>query len=347
MDALRQIDAWPAEHAAAGIATAREVVAEHGDVEHRFGWGSVTKLLTAYATLIAAEEGALDLDEPAGPEGATVRHLLAHASGLAWDSPQPLGQPGERRVYSNSGYLALAEHVAARTEMPFPEYLHAAVLEPLGLSATLEGDAAGGIVGDVRDMLRFGQEALEPTLIAPETLAEATLVQFPGLDGVLPGFGRQTPNDWGLGFELRNDKSPHWTGSAQLATNVRALRLEARHGDVPLDRPRAAARRRGARGRVVRRVGGDRVAGARRRRSSKELQQQPVELLRALEARQMTRAGDRREPGVGERAHQGGDHCAEVRASAEPTTTSVGTSSSESCDSADRPARPPHLVVDG
>ena len=30
---------------------------------------------------------------------------------------------------------------------------------------------------------------------------------------MLPGFGRQTPNDWGLGFELRDAKSPHWTGS--------------------------------------------------------------------------------------------------------------------------------------
>ena len=38
-------------------------------------------------------------------------------------------------------------------------------------------------------------------------------VQFPGLDGVLPGFGKQTPNDWGLGFELRDAKSPHWTGA--------------------------------------------------------------------------------------------------------------------------------------
>jgi CubicO group peptidase (beta-lactamase class C family) len=38
-------------------------------------------------------------------------------------------------------------------------------------------------------------------------------VQFPGLDGVLPGFGRQEPNDWGLTFELRDHKSPHWTGS--------------------------------------------------------------------------------------------------------------------------------------
>jgi len=38
-------------------------------------------------------------------------------------------------------------------------------------------------------------------------------VQFPGLSGVLPGFGRQDPNDWGLGLELRDGKSPHWTGS--------------------------------------------------------------------------------------------------------------------------------------
>jgi CubicO group peptidase (beta-lactamase class C family) len=213
VEALRQIESWPSAHKAAGVATAGERVAEHGDVDERIGWGSVTKLLVAYATLIAAEEGALDLDEPAGPEGSTVRHLLAHASGLAWDSAQALGRPGQRRVYSNSGYLALAEHVGARTEMPFPEYLSAAVLEPLGLGATLDGDAAGGMVGHVRDLLRFGQEALEPSLIARETLDEAHSVQFPGLEGVLPGFGRQSPNDWGLGFELRNGKAPHWTGS--------------------------------------------------------------------------------------------------------------------------------------
>ena len=217
VEALRQIESWPAEHAAAGVSTAAGIVAVHGDVDHRLGWGSVTKLLTAYAALIAAEEGALDLDEPAGPEGSTVRHLLAHASGLAWDSPKPLGRPGERRVYSNTGYLALAEHVASRTEMAFADYLHEGVLEPLGLSATLEGDAAGGIVGTLGDMLAFGREALAPRLLAPETLAEATAVQFPGLDGVLPGFGRQSPNDWGLGFEPRDGKSPHWTGTRNSA----------------------------------------------------------------------------------------------------------------------------------
>jgi CubicO group peptidase (beta-lactamase class C family) len=217
VEALRQIDAWPAEHTAAGVATADAVIAHHGAVDYRLGWGSVTKLLVAYATLIAAEEGVLDLDEPAGPGGSTVRHLLAHASGLSWDGPKPLGKPGERRIYSNTGYLALAEHLERRAEMPFPAYLHAAVLEPLRLDATLDGDAAGGIVGTLGDMLAFGREALAPTLIAAETLGEATAVQFPGLDGVLPGFGRQTPNDWGLGFELRNGKTPHWTGSGNSA----------------------------------------------------------------------------------------------------------------------------------
>ena len=39
-------------------------------------------------------------------------------------------------------------------------------------------------------------------------------MQLPGLDGVLPGFGRQSPNDWGLGFELRDAKRPHWTAPA-------------------------------------------------------------------------------------------------------------------------------------
>ncbi|HST65026.1 MAG TPA: serine hydrolase, partial [Mycobacteriales bacterium] len=29
----------------------------------------------------------------------------------------------------------------------------------------------------------------------------------------VPGFGRQPANDWGLGFEIRDSKSPHWTGA--------------------------------------------------------------------------------------------------------------------------------------
>jgi CubicO group peptidase (beta-lactamase class C family) len=210
--ALRQVEDWPVGRAAAGVVSVDAPVATHGEARVELPWASVTKLAIALAALIAAEEGVLELDEPAGPPGSTVRHLLAHASGLAADGETPIAQPGTRRIYSNAGFEVLADAIARRAEMPFADYLRQAVFEPLGLSATLRGSPASGISGTLDDLLLLGHELLAPSLIAPETLAEATTVAFPGLVGVLPGFGRMEPNDWGLGFELRDQKRPHWTG---------------------------------------------------------------------------------------------------------------------------------------
>ena len=150
-----------------------------------------------------------------GPAGSTVRHLLAHASGLPFEGETPIAGPGERRIYSNMGFDLLGARLAERAEMPFADYLDAAVLDPLGLEgAELRGRPSEGVWGTLADLARFGRELLAPTLVAPETLAEATAVAFPGLVGVLPGLGRQEPNDWGLGFELKDAKRPHWTGAA-------------------------------------------------------------------------------------------------------------------------------------
>jgi CubicO group peptidase (beta-lactamase class C family) len=60
--------------------------------------------------------------------------------------------------------------------------------------------------------MRLGDELSKPRLVSRRTLDRATSVSFPGLSGVLPGFGRQDPNDWGLGVEIRGAKRPHWTG---------------------------------------------------------------------------------------------------------------------------------------
>ncbi len=212
MEALRLVEEWPVGGAAVGVSDASANGGATGDRAATFPWASVTKLLTALAALVAAEEGVLELDETAGPPGSTVRHLLAHASGLPPDGKVPIAQPATRRIYSNAGFEVLASVAAERAEMPFPDYLRQAVLEPLGLSAALDGSPASGVSGTLDDLLALGRELLTPTLIAPETLAEATAVAFPGLVGVLPGFGRMDPNDWGLGFELRDEKRPHWTG---------------------------------------------------------------------------------------------------------------------------------------
>ncbi|HEX6679602.1 MAG TPA: serine hydrolase domain-containing protein [Gaiellaceae bacterium] len=217
MDALRQSDDWPVRRAALGVTSAGGTIAQRGDATAPMPWASVTKPATALAALVAAEEGVVDLDEAAGPPGSTVRHLLSHASGLPPEGETPIAKPGARRIYSNAGFEVLAELVAAAAEMPFGEYLREAVLAPLRMAASLDGSPASGISGTLEDLVALGRQLLRPTLIAPETLAEATAVAFPGLSGVLPGYGRMDPNDWGLGFELRDDKRPHWTGSRNSA----------------------------------------------------------------------------------------------------------------------------------
>jgi CubicO group peptidase (beta-lactamase class C family) len=213
VEALRAIERWGADTAAAGVAQAEGVVATSGSVDTALPWASVTKILSGVAILVALEEGTVDLDEPAGPPGSTLRHLLAHASGLPLDDEQPITEPGRRRIYSNTGIELAAQLLEQRAAMPFTDYFAEAVAEPLGLTGCLAGSPAHGYRGPLRDLLTLGREFLRPTLVAPETLAEAKTVQFPGLVGVLPGLGRMEPNDWGLTFELRDSKAPHWTGS--------------------------------------------------------------------------------------------------------------------------------------
>ena len=198
--------------AAAGIVRSDGTVEQHGDVRRAVRLASVSKPVGALALLVAAEEGVVDLDEPAGPPGATVRHLLAHASGLPFEGGAPIAPPGRRRIYSNEGVLVLAAHLEAAAEMPFSEYVRAAVCEPLRIALDPSGDPGSGMHGSLDDVLALARELLEPTIVASETLAEMTAVQFPGLSGVLPDHGRFEPLDWGLGVQL-NTRPPSWMGT--------------------------------------------------------------------------------------------------------------------------------------
>jgi CubicO group peptidase (beta-lactamase class C family) len=220
-DGLEAIAGWPVTAAAAAVIGPSGVLASYGDTERVFELASVTKPLVARAAQIAIEEGVVELDTPAGPPGSTIRHLLAHASGLAMHSDRVLAKPGARRMYSNQGFTALAQTVEAESGIEFGRYLAEAVCEPLGMATTrLDGGAVAagfGATSTVADLAAFAGELLRPATVSAELHAAATTVQFPGLDGVLPGYGVQRPNDWGLGFELRDAKSPHWTGARNSA----------------------------------------------------------------------------------------------------------------------------------
>jgi CubicO group peptidase (beta-lactamase class C family) len=212
VQALRRIDDWPVDFAVAGAVDSAGTTHTRGDTARVVRLASVSKPVAALALLVAAEEGVVDLDEPAGPPGSTVRHLLAHTSGLPFEGGEPIARPGHRRIYSNAAYAVLAEHLAGRAEMPFAQYVREAVCEPLGLALDPEGDPGSGMHASLEDVVALGRELLEPRLVAAETRDEMVSVQFPGLAGVLPDHGRFDPLDWGLGVQL-NTRPPSWMGS--------------------------------------------------------------------------------------------------------------------------------------
>jgi CubicO group peptidase (beta-lactamase class C family) len=160
VEALHQIDDWDVPFATAGVTRAEATVATRGDTSHRVRLASVSKPVSALVALVAAEEGVLDLDEPAGPPGSTVRHLLAHTSGLPFEGEAPIAPPGRRRIYSNEGFKALGEHLAARAEMPFADYVRGAVVQPLALGLDPEGHPGAGMHASLEDVLALGRELL-------------------------------------------------------------------------------------------------------------------------------------------------------------------------------------------
>jgi CubicO group peptidase (beta-lactamase class C family) len=185
--ALDQIDGWDVPSAAAGVVGPDGLVATLGLDDDVTGAG--------------------------GPEGTTVRHLLAHASGLPPDGDRtPLGPPERKRIYSNVGFEVLGDHVASAAGMPFAEYARLALVEPLELTSTsTDGSPAHGYRSSVDDLAAVLTAVVSGRLLAPETVVAMTSIAYPELAGVLPGFGPQDPNPWGLGVEVRGAKDPHWT----------------------------------------------------------------------------------------------------------------------------------------
>jgi CubicO group peptidase (beta-lactamase class C family) len=137
-------------------------------------WFSMTKIVTATAAMQLVDDEALDLDDPVrrylpgfpnprpGWPEVRVRHLLSHSAGLPNPLPvrwvRPAGEPGrdprefasallakhdrlrrpagERAVYSNLGYIALGEVIAAASGRPYVEQVRARILEPLRMTST-------------------------------------------------------------------------------------------------------------------------------------------------------------------------------------------------------------------
>ena len=214
MQALQLIDRWPVDNVTASVIRPNGTVETDGHQNRQYRIASVAKTITTWACLVAVEEGIVALDQPVGQPGCTLRHLLSHAGGYPFDGAEPIAKPERTRIYSNTGIELAAQMVADAASMTFEEYVSEAVLQPLGMTSTaLHGSPAHRMWSTAADLVNFLTEVRSPTLISSATATEATTIQFPELSGIIPGIGRYSPCPWGLGFEIRGAKQPHWTGT--------------------------------------------------------------------------------------------------------------------------------------
>ncbi len=192
---------------------------------------SVTKLFSAIATLLAVEDGSISLDDDVTlGDSIEVRTLLSHVSGLAPDGVPTLngkelprlGNSGNRRIYSNLGYEVLALYLEESVRMSFADYVTEAIISPCGMRAASfskelfipEGrGAATGLIASVEDLVFLVEAMVAPMVLSYSALELLAKPFLPGIPGVLPGFGLMKDNQWSLGAEVRDSKTPHWSGT--------------------------------------------------------------------------------------------------------------------------------------
>ena len=242
-----ELATWPGR-AAAGVVVGlsstsnAEPAAASGPIDEAFGWASVTKLLVSIASLVALEEGTVNLQDPVGPAGSTLAHVLSHASGLPFEGDTPIAPPATRRIYSNTGIELAAAHLERAAGMPFGEYLRAGVLEPLGMGQTvLNGSPAHGAKGPVTDLLALAGELSAPSLVSAETLRCCHFGGVAGTGRRPAGFRASAPVRLGPRPGNSEPEKPSLDRQGQLSADFRPfwpVRL------LPVGRP-GGARRRG------------------------------------------------------------------------------------------------------
>lgn len=165
VEALVLMEGEPVYHGTAGYLRKipREVPLQAGKW---FDLASLTKVVcTTSAIMILADRGLIRIDAPAwsyipefgclGKERITLRHLLTHTGGLIPFKPffrdhrgkqafynviaamELAGEPGEKRVYSDLGFIMLGWIVERVSGQPLDQFARENIFQPLGMKETL------------------------------------------------------------------------------------------------------------------------------------------------------------------------------------------------------------------
>ncbi|HKV52557.1 MAG TPA: serine hydrolase domain-containing protein [Gemmatimonadaceae bacterium] len=164
------------------------------DTTMRYAIGSISKQFTAAAILLLVQDHKLSLDDPvskfvpglARGNDVTVRMLLSHTSGYqdfwpqdyvppSMEQPttpqhiidrwakQPLDfEPGTQWQYSNTNYIIAGLIVEKASGTPFTRFIHAKILDALGMKSAVDFDALGPSAAQPIGYMRYGLGPLRP-----------------------------------------------------------------------------------------------------------------------------------------------------------------------------------------
>jgi len=179
-----------------GFGLADRAAGRSATPDTRYHIASITKPFTATAILILQDRGKLNIDDPlvkylpdapAAWQGITIRHLLAHTSGLGDINPRLAGhfgqaftpaalwailrtmplefRPGETYQYSNAGFSVLGLVIEKVSGQSYGDFLRDSIFRPLHMDATAYNPPA-----DARDAIGYEMGDDAPTVAAHRDL---------------------------------------------------------------------------------------------------------------------------------------------------------------------------------
>ena len=193
----------------------------YGLAKERYKWASVSKLLAMHVFADAIVSGFISLDDqidhPNIDNSVTLADLLSHSSGIKPELESPI-EPCTKRIYSNIAFDIAEQHLIKKLGPGFEgqsvgSLFNDGFKHDLNSSIEFSGSCAFTANGTFDDLILFLNEIRNPKLIDPSIFSLLTSPHNDGLPGILPGWGHQENNTWGIGYEIKGNKDPHWMGS--------------------------------------------------------------------------------------------------------------------------------------
>lgn len=216
----------PSQVDVVGVINSSNELSVVGNGKDRYRFASVTKLIATHVIADAVASKFIGFDDQIISERfkeyVSLADLMSHCSGIKTENETI--PPRTKRIYSNLAFDLAEKHLITSLGKGFENESIGTLFRDglnvdLGTSIEINGSCASSATGTFDDLIIFLNEIRSPQYIEKEIHNEIASTHNPLLPGILPGWGYSKDNTWGIGYEVKGEKSPHWMGSIASPTS--------------------------------------------------------------------------------------------------------------------------------